>query len=45
MHHEQNISLNDEFKIECVNSSSIVKEVEKSIEINVPSKPSVPLDN
>jgi preprotein translocase subunit SecG len=27
------------------NSSSIVKEVEKSIEKNVPSKPSVPLDN
>ena len=27
------------------NSSSIVKEVEKSIEKNVPMKPSVPLDN
>ena len=27
------------------NSSSIVKEVEKSIEKNVPLKPSVPLDN
>jgi len=27
------------------NSSSILKEVEKSIEKNVPSKPSVPLDN
>ena len=27
------------------NSSSIVKEVEKSIEKNIPSKPTVPLDN